>query len=389
MIDLLKLPLPASIITHIAALPRHRLADLAPDNPMAKTAYAGLALGKHGYMFGFGEHLADRSLEEQAIIILHEYAHLAYGHIPYAVASSLDPVLWNIACDAWINEAHDKGTIQALHMVEYTQLQKMCPTLPSILVSPRYIYECLLQAGRDQLAGMGKDVLILSDGTAPNFGEAALQQLTARAAIREAIESGKCSDALKRALDMLRGASITGNRLSVSPVGAPIPCPWLAAILAHLRGISRWADLVRTRGWYRPGRTELTAGSRRRPGPLVLLAIDVSGSTSEFWGSFIATGHALAARYRLHVALYSDAVIWHGRSVPAYPQVSGGTQFGPVWRMADVLRAHLVINVTDGDNADAGASLPTTPVIWLYTPSHRAHSLRPCDKQFVMVKGNE
>jgi len=115
-------------------------------------------------------------------------------------------------------------------------------------------------------------------------------------------------------------------------------------------------------------------------GPLVLVAIDVSGSTCSYWPGFIAAAAILSRQYRLKVAVYADELLYTGATLPvSATPTGGGTNFNPVFRHADQIGAHLLVNITDGANADDDAPLPTCPVAWVYTPQHQAHTLRSGD----------
>jgi len=377
--DLTKLHIPNKIGHLLGGLRRQ---------PLEGPYRAALSLSPDGvYTIRINEKkFATSTPDQKQMIVIHELMHLAHGHLPYAVLHKLDPVLWNIAADAWINQAWPEELVASLGGVTCTTLSELLPNLPPQLVGPRVYYDALVKAMEGTQIRMSittQDQLSIPDELTPEGrANATLQQLVTINRIQEAINDSKLPDHLRKRLrDLLAGASPTGSHREHTKGGqAVIPCEWLAAILNRLRGHSIHGDYRRTRGWYRQGRTEGVAGSRQAYGPLVLIAIDVSGSTCAYWESFIAAATMLSQRYRLRVVVYADTILFKGRTIPATGSpTGGGTLFNLVFRHADALGAHFLVNITDGENFDKDAVLSTCPIAWVYTPDHTAHSLRSID----------
>jgi predicted metal-dependent peptidase len=386
-LDLTTLPLPNSI---------GRLLGGMPQLNITGPYVAGLALdneGRYSLLLNH-EKLADYTTVQKVWVIIHEITHLAHGHIPYCVMNKLNPMLWNIATDAWINRAWPDALVDPLQWVTYTALQKQIPELPSMLLSPRILYDWLNHEQQAHLKQLLESLIAqdslqtpseLSDSSKAN---ATIEQIQTIRAIREAMADPNVPQSVKDELDrLLHGASMTGGERAYTKGGKSIiPCEWLSEVLARLRGHSIHGDYRRTRGWYRPGRADHVAGSRKSYGPLVLVAIDVSGSTCNYWPGFIAAAAQLSGLYRLQVVVYADKILFSGPTLPmSATKTGGGTNFNPAFRHADNIKAHLMVNITDGENADTGAKLPKCPVAWVYVPNSTKHSLRPGDMELNVV----
>lgn len=387
------LPLPKVIAERLNALPRKEFKDFGiAGNPSP----AGIVLTPEGdHQLIIGESFWGKSEKEQAFILTHEFTHLAYGHCLTAHRLKLNPVGWNICTDAWINEVHPHHLTQGLNGILYSELREGmpakaptvdCPTgiparepipeLPHWLIDPLSIYRILKDKAQESWNQM--DSMIIQgdskDGKMDE-GKAGLEVLKARKALREAAQT----DPTFKQLEAELSHSFTGAKGTYSDIKI---ADWLETIYKQLDKLAsqRQGDLVRRRGWRRPGRMPGLPGTARRPSLHVMIALDVSGSTGNWWPDMIAACRGITRTHTVQIVCHSDEIVFEGQAIPLDAPVGGGTLFKPVCQVAKRVRPDCLIWVTDGESGDK-PRLPDCPIYWVWLPGSNKWTLREGDQQ--------
>jgi predicted metal-dependent peptidase len=119
------------------------------------------------------------------------------------------------------------------------------------------------------------------------------------------------------------------------------------------------------------------------------MLLDGSGSMDHWfpyaWGAI----RQLAKTALPHVIIYSDRVLWAGRTAPPehIEGLGGGTNIQPALDAAKQLEPDLIIVYTDGEHEDA-IQHPAAPIIWVIVPDGqlRPTHIRPKDKVICMKR---
>ena len=366
------LPLSLPIAVALEALPHKKFSDYGMKD---SEQYAGIILEKTGrHVLVLGDKFHQTDDEHKAHILKHEYTHLAFGHPLQISLQKLNGLRFNVAADAWINEVSPHKLTEDLGGITYTKLRKAIPELPEFLIDPLAIYRMIKV---EEIPVNGMDTLEceeLSDSKAK--GQAALEVLEARATMREAANNGD------EFIDRMNEAITAGYKGSSHKYSEVKIAAWLDSIYRQVDRLARQkqGDLVRRRGWRRPGRLPGMAGSARRPSLHVMLALDVSGSTGTWWADLIAATRGLCRYHTVYVVCHSDTIVFQGNAIPVDAPVGGGTCFKPVCEVAQRVNPDCLIWVTDGESADH-PTLPNRPIFWVWLPGSRKWALRDGDFQ--------
>ena len=385
-----QLPIPRVVGAALQALPHKQFSDYNLPNDLS---YAGVVLDQQGhYNLVIGEKFEDLTPDQQAFIMIHEYTHIAFGHPLLARQLKLNPVGWNIATDAWINEVHPPRLTQELDGILYSELRsgmppkpptKECPKgipgrdpipeLPPWLLDPISIYNILKEKAQEQWNGM--DTMLVEELSEEAAAQAGLETLKARQVLKEALKE---DSSLKQLVDEL-SSSYQGAKHRYTAIKL---APWLEHIYKQLHHLAsgKQGELIRKRGWRREGRYEGYAGHARRPSLHVMIALDVSGSTSTWWDDIIAACRGVARTHEVEIVCHSDQIVYHSKKIPEEVEVGGGTQFTCVTTLASQQHPDCLIWVTDGESGDH-PTLPDCPVYWVWLPSSRKWTLREQDYQ--------
>lgn len=383
------LPLPRQIAHVLAALPHKEFKDYG----MEDIAPAGIVLTEKGsHELVIGESFWDKTKEQQTFILLHEFTHLAFGHCLTAKRLSLNPIGWNICTDAWINEVHPHHLTQGLGGILYSELRggmpakpptaqcpqgvparEPIPELPPWLLDPLSIYRLLKDKAEKQWNQM--DSMVIQGDGKIDEGQAGLEVLRARKALRDAALD---DPQYQRLVDEL-SHSFQGSRGIYTEVKV---ADWLEGIYKQLDKLAsqRQGDLVRRRGWRRPGRLPGLAGTARRPSLHVMIALDVSGSTGAWWGDMIAACRGITRYHEVNIVCHSDNIVYQGKAIPVDAPVGGGTLFKPVCQAAKQMHPDCIIWVTDGESGDK-PRLPDCPIYWVWLPGSAKWKLRDGDHE--------
>ena len=385
------LPLPRAIAIALTALPLKKFSDYGEKDDLAPAAIVLESTGRHTLVLG--DQFYDKTPEQQAFILKHEFTHLAFGHTLKCMQMKLNPMGWNIATDAWINEVHPHRLTQGLNGILYTELRegmpakpptKECPQgiparppipeLPPWLIDPISIYNILKEKAEEYWNGMDK--MIVQDLKEGTEGRAGVEVLRARRALREAALEDESLQALADELS----SSYTGHTGTYTEVKV---ADWLEQIYRQIDRLAsmKQGDLVRRRGWRRPGRYEGLPGTARRPSLNVMIALDVSGSTGSWWGDMIATCRGITRYHSVHIVCFSDKIVFEGSAIPLEAPVGGGTDFSHVVKRANQRRPDCLIWVTDGENNGGTITLPDCPIYCVWLPSSSKWTLRQQDYQ--------
>ncbi len=248
------------------------------------------------------------------------------------------------------------------------------PELPPWLLDPLSIYRILKDKAEKEWNQMDT-MIIQGDGGAIDEGKAGLEVLKARQVLREVAET---DPTFQRIADEL-SHSLQGDKGIYTEVKI---AGWLESIYKQLDKLAsqRQGDLVRRRGWRRPGRIPGLPGTARRPSLHVMIALDVSGSTGNWWPDMIAACRGITRTHTVQIVCHSHEIVFEGPTIPESVSVGGGTTFKPVCDVAKRMGPDCLIWVTDGDSADK-PRLPDCPVYWVWLPGGKHWPLREGDHQ--------
>jgi hypothetical protein len=200
-------------------------------------------------------------------------------------------------------------------------------------------------------------------------------------------------DAPEELRDMMSdsGAGILGSvqahRQVPPPRRDPKVCQALAHLIPRLAARSLRGSRVPDKTWRRPHRQDIDylPGRGRVPRARVIIAVDVSGSMTQWWDRILATAEALRRDYDIEVVAWADrAAFVRGHQVP---QVGCGTEMRPMLELAIRERPDLLCVLSDMDIADHPTERPECRILWITTHSDPPAQLRrPMDH---LLKINE
>ena len=312
--------------------------------------------------------LASLSPEHAKGALAHELLHLLLLH-PLR-RGDREPALWTICCDLSVNEQlpsswlPDRAVTVPLLMREtggslprgksaeaYYSLLLGTETMPALLERDGHI-RLITRDNREHTAGD----LHLSDPD--NWDEGHLAALLAET-VRKASRDAPVPEMLVAELEA---------------VHRPASVNWRSVLKRFMCGRGRMAQHA---SWKRESRRhEGYAGTRRTEGIDLLLAIDESGSVSpSAYAVFFAEVQALSRLAHVNVQVSRfDTSCSPPMGIRAYLEDrsrrrSGGTDFRPVFEMADRVRAPLLVIFTDGDGPAPATS--NQKVLWVLTPEGR------------------
>lgn len=325
------------------------------EDPGLPTAAA--TLDRHGYRIVWGAAARGWSDAELMGVLDHEIAHILRGDL-LAGPIRENPCLWNVACDAVINES-----LRDLPPgVRWADLAADLGPLPHPVQGAFKLYEALKQRAE---AGAAASFDVLSNDVPP--GERGQAERHHAAAVLDAPRTLK------------ERAAGAGAGLDVHPARPPAACglgfpPLLPVVERIVRFLGQGQQRVRTRTFLREGRVEGLRGVARVPRARVVLALDCSGSMSEWVGAYWSLLAGLERRgLEVEAWAWADEAARWPRGAPQ-PAVGGGTRLGSLWERLGG-RPDLVAVLTDGDLADTAEArrrAPQVPLVWLLPPGGRA-----------------
>lgn len=319
------------------------------------------------------ERVQELTPSEFGTILTHEAMHLYRQHL-HPRHKDKDLMLWNLACDAWINMGLHEKDVVSIGLIVGPQRFGLpqCP-LPNELV----IYSHLIDSGK----GSFLDISTILDLLGINNGDETTVELTSLKIRKILTDAANNGDVLAK--------NILNNQPTTFSVSRPLvdkikTWPLLQTILSTIPGtqVRGWK-----RGWRREGRGKFTAGRSPNRTAMVLIALDISGSIST---EQLALQTRLARGLKLG-NISCDFVAFAETASNPFSHCSntisanintGATNFGPVFKAAHKYDA--LIMFTDGQ-ADK-ESLPRCPVVWAWsTQSYQQWELRSCDRQVMAL----
>lgn len=309
--------------------------------------------------------------------VMHELLHLVLLH-PFR-GGGRDRDLWSVACDMAVNEFLDPAflaadSITVVSIIEETRLQ-----IPGKM-SAEYYYDVI--SGEDANLNLifreDETSLILKNGQelkASDFIENEMQETDSRA-----MES-MLFELLDQAAS--EGEVPNGLKAAISELYKPYEVNWRNVLKRFMTGKGKVNKRKSCKKESK--RFENLPGVKRTVGVDVLLALDESGSISndqimKFYGELRAikriTGASISVTQFDMDCTKPVPVEYFTRNMERAR--SGGTDFRPVFELAEKLRIPLLVIFTDGD----GTAPESTglKVLWVLTeggikPASYGHSI--------------
>jgi predicted metal-dependent peptidase len=342
---------------------------------------AGIRLTPKGYEIALGA-IWDKHTDPvvRRSILEHELMHALRGDcLARQLEPDIDPMLANIAQDACINEHLDQDAVAAFDGITLPKLQAMSEKvrerITSTLPGWRPIYDALKEQqdeGSEALKHMLQDAMDGATGDQAPGCEGDIGECQQRHV--EAI-----LDAMKGGVNASLGAIKVTTPRPV-PLKAVTPKQRLLSFIdrvarQHAKGKTR----VRSRTYVRPGRVEGLRGVMTLPRARVVVALDVSGSMSEFAEPTLALAQGLRRWCDVSVCVWADSAAEMKRA-GEMPSVGGGTALKPMLKLASDLQPDAIIFVTDGELGDSPSvsEYPPCPSFWCLTENGHLPKGAPC-----------
>ncbi|MCX7922989.1 MAG: VWA-like domain-containing protein [Clostridia bacterium] len=287
--------------------------------------------------------------DEQAVgVVIHELLHMVLLH-PYRKVNR-DHNLWTIACDMAVNEHIDPALLPANAITVEKIAKEIKETIPA-LKGAEFYYDIIAKTkNKISIVGTDREIkIVLRTG----------QELKANNSM-ESDSSEINKNAFKGMLTELveqaeaEGEIPTGLSSFVSEIYKTSEINWRNVLKRFLSGKGK---VLKSKTCKRESkRFENLPGNRRTVGTTALLALDESGSISEkqtarFYNELLAirkiTGTSISVTQfdtECTQPIPIEKYIREKRRVK-----NGGTDFRPIFHMADKMRIPLLIIFTDGD----------------------------------------
>ena len=317
--------------------------------------------------------------DEHIIALLkHEIAHVWRGDLITMMEEkdTIDPMRANIAMDAIINKALPELAEVVADVGEgYIYIEKLhedYPDVPLNAMGWRQVYEALPESAEHQLMDILKTLVKLDPKDAK---------------IKHLITIGK--------LTSLSGRFGFDDIPKRNEVRAKPYDPRINDLLRLTRYVDsmRGASLrIHHRTWSRPGRLPYLRGQTRLWRKHIAVALDMSGSMSQYHSLLLACAKAIARTTQCTLILYSDDILWQGTAdkLPSdLSKMGGGTAIRPVLDAARRIRPDLLIIATDAEHESISLrDLPPCPLMWALTGDRGRPLCRlPQDKTVSIFRG--
>lgn len=309
--------------------------------------------------------------------VMHELLHLVMLH-PFRMGGR-DRDLWSVACDMAVNEFLDTAFLAADSITVEKVIEETKLKLPHKM-SAEYYYEVISgeDASLNLIFNENETSLLMKNGQelkASNFIEGEMQETDSRA--MESMLFGLLDQAASE------GEVPNGLKPAISELYKPYEVNWRNVLKRFMTGKGKVNKRKSCKKESK--RFENLPGVKRTVGVNVLLALDESGSISndqiiKFYGELRAikriTGASISVTQFDTDCTDPVPVEYFTRKMERAR--SGGTDFRPVFQMAEKLRIPLLVIFTDGD----GTAPETTglKVLWVLTeggvkPAPYGHSI--------------
>lgn len=354
------------------------------EEPGFPTAYS--CLTATGYEIALGDMWRRADAAARVAILSHELMHILRGDcLPSAQALRPIREIAAVAEDACINTPEMLAAVKRATGVDgilYEDLRDGPDDaeLPATYVpGPTHIYRVLKSRARIikvQTCGGAR--------LAGGVGQSEAERRHAATVLTLRPETDEERDAL--AGTVLPGMRDATAGRALARVWGPMPAAQISAAIEAVHGAALKGERRPRRTWAREGRRPEMRGVARLPRAYIMLALDVSGSMTEWYGKVAALADRLAARHRLEVWTFDTAARRCGRKLPAAVEWGGGTHFRPVLRAAELAAPDALIMVTDGDAGDMWTPPTGVPVVWVCVDGGEAQ-IRARDVDRVVVWG--
>lgn len=281
-------------------------------------------------------------------VLIHELLHIVFLH-PYR-RNNKDIAVWSAACDMatneWLRQAYlfeDAITVSKITEHYGIQLEKK--------MTAEYYYDQLMAIGdRLSFVSSEKDVVVVFEGH---------ENLKATMMSDEPATTMDIKNITESVSNMLEQASLdsrmdTEIKATIEDIYPNPKIHWRVMLKRFLTGRGK---MVVSKSYKRQSRRyEGVAGTKRAIGVNALLAIDESGSISDgmvrsFYKELLSLNRITGAE--ILVTRFdtdcSEPVPIAQMTKESHRMKRGGTDFRPVFELADALRMPLVIFFTDGD----------------------------------------
>lgn len=330
------------------------------------TDLVGTRLETGGYHIVLGRMWAKADEAGKLALLRHELGHIVRGDcLPETKRIRPKHSLANIAEDACINTPEMVKAVERSTGITgsalYERLQPQLDGLPAHYIpSAQTIYKALEAkvASMPPLKCSFCSGANHSDGLTDEQAAVAHAQTIIKIRPQDAAEE----EALGKGADL---GQIAAPDRSLARLQCEMPAALISAAIEAIEGARHQGERRPRRTWAREGRHPGLKGIARMPHALLMLAIDVSGSMSSWYGYMAALADRLASRHRLQVCTFDTSVRRHGQRLPSSVQWGGGTNFRPVMALAEQVRPDALIMVTDGQAGDKYQPPAGVPVIWV------------------------
>ncbi len=318
---------------------------------------------------------------EQPIgVIIHELLHLILLH-PFRKGNR-EHMLWAVACDMAVNENIPQNMLPEDYVTADTLSREIRVKLPNKKSAEEY-YDILAGIeGQFSFLEMSGDVTIrLKSG----------MELHANLYMEEEASEINRNAAKSMLSELLEQAKFEGDipcdiEGSIAALYKSDTVNWRNVLRRFLSGKGR--TVVRKSCKRESKRFENLPGSKRSTGIQALLAIDASGSISEqqltaFQGELLSIQRITGAT--IHVTQF-DTACTPPVKLEKYARdgrrfKSGGTDYRPVFELADKLRIHLLMVFTDGEGK--APEQVNQQVVWVLTKG----AAKPAEYGHVVTLG--
>ena len=292
------------------------------------------------------------------LVLLHELSHIFRGDCINQERMK-DPLLYNYAEDAIINQHLPKGVVKEIDQLQYFSLAKEIDLPTNYIVSTQMLYERLKSLQKKGSCSCGGHS---TKGNKGKCEEAHVRTiLSARGEVQKELEA-ETGAGFSR---FTRAAGDTASRGAQVEAPAPLPIALPNQILRNLKRF--FGTRKRVRSWCRPGRVPLLRGSIFEPKYHLLVAIDVSGSCVSSWPQLGGAAAYLAKRHNVDVSVFDTKAI-KTKSLTNLPIFGGGTLIQPVFDLFRQGKYDALIVLTDGQLYDWPTDLqiiPKEPIVWI------------------------
>lgn len=329
------------------------------------------------------KHARSTTEEEQVTLLLHEVSHILRGDCLRNFDKNTNHAqLWCMAADSLINENLNHTCVKGLNGILYHEHirtdKNIGKYMPAWLPTTQFIFDKMLEH-------LPTIELSCCGGAKPYEGdrvEAEKIHIKTVLSIRESLTSDEGNLLIKKL-----GFDLNINNGSLqSLVSGYKPAVWLHTLLSHIQGRSFYGKLEYSRSYARQGRIEELKGNYRIPKKKIMIALDCSGSCSDFLQEFSELANWMKKKDSVQLAAF-DVKAWKINTPKNLPN-AGGTSFQPVFKLASNLHADAVIMLTDGMATDV-KPLPKMPVIWCVTKNHWKPEIRQQDFLMDLSSGKK